>query len=91
MVAVTGSCGKTTVKEMLRLVLGPDVVASPASYNNEIGVPLTLLRMDARSRAAVVEVGTNAPGEIARLAALARPTVSVVTNVEEAHLVVVDS
>ena len=85
-IAVTGSCGKTTVKEMLALVLGPDVVASHASYNNEIGVPLTLLRMDRRSRGAVVEIGTNAPGEIARLAALARPTVSVVTNVEEAHL-----
>jgi UDP-N-acetylmuramoyl-tripeptide--D-alanyl-D-alanine ligase len=85
-VGITGSCGKTTVKEMIRLVLGDDVVASPASYNNEIGVPLTLLQMNARTRACVVEIGTNAPGEIAHLAGIARPTVGVLTNVEEAHL-----
>jgi UDP-N-acetylmuramoyl-tripeptide--D-alanyl-D-alanine ligase len=85
-IGITGSCGKTTTKEMMRLVLGPDVVASPASFNNEIGVPLTLLQMDRRTRAAVVEIGTNAPGEIAHLASIARPTVGVVTNVEEAHL-----
>lgn len=85
-VAVTGSCGKTTTKEMLRLALGEGVVASPASYNNEIGVPLTLFQMDDRTEAAVVEVGTNAPGEIEALASIVRPTVSVVTNVEEAHL-----
>jgi UDP-N-acetylmuramoyl-tripeptide--D-alanyl-D-alanine ligase len=85
-VGVTGSCGKTTVKEMIRLVLGRDVVASPASYNNEVGVPLTLLQMDAQTRACVVEIGTNAPGEIAALTSIARPTVGVVTNVEEVHL-----
>ncbi|MCC7138190.1 MAG: UDP-N-acetylmuramoyl-tripeptide--D-alanyl-D-alanine ligase [Planctomycetes bacterium] len=85
-VGITGSCGKTTTKEMMRLVLGDRVVASPASYNNEIGVPLTLLQMDRRTEAAVVEIGTNAPGEIAYLASIARPTVGVVTNVEEAHL-----
>src|SRR5262245_14076941 len=85
-VGVTGSCGKTTTKEMMRLVLGPRVIASPASFNNEIGVPLTLLQMDKTTAAAVVEIGTNAPGEIAALASIARPTVGVVTNVEEAHL-----
>jgi UDP-N-acetylmuramoyl-tripeptide--D-alanyl-D-alanine ligase len=85
-VGITGSCGKTTVKEMVRLVLGPDVVASPASYNNDIGVPLTLLQMDSRTRAAVVEIGTNGPGEIANLTSIARPTVGILTNVEEAHL-----
>jgi UDP-N-acetylmuramoyl-tripeptide--D-alanyl-D-alanine ligase len=85
-VGVTGSCGKTTVKEMIRRVLGRDVVASPASYNNEVGVPLTLLQMDAQTRACVVELGTNAPGEIAALTSIARPTVGVVTNVEEVHL-----
>jgi UDP-N-acetylmuramoyl-tripeptide--D-alanyl-D-alanine ligase len=85
-VGITGSCGKTTTKEMVRLVLGRDVVASPASFNNEVGVPLTLLQMDRRTRACVVEIGTNAPGEIARLAAIAKPTVGIVTNVEEAHL-----
>lgn len=85
-VGITGSCGKTTVKEMIRLVLGEDVVASPASYNNDIGVPLTLLQMSGTTRAAVVEIGTNAPGEIAALTNIARPTVGVLTNVEEAHL-----
>jgi UDP-N-acetylmuramoyl-tripeptide--D-alanyl-D-alanine ligase len=85
-VGITGSCGKTTVKEMLRLVLGEDVVASPASYNNEFGVPLTLLQMTDRTRACVVEIGTNGPGEIEHLTGIARPTVGIVTNVEEAHL-----
>ncbi len=85
-IGITGSCGKTTVKEMVRLILGEDVVASPASYNNEIGVPLTLLQMNARTRACVVEIGTNAPGEVAYLTSIARPTVGILTNVEEAHL-----
>jgi len=85
-VGVTGSCGKTTVKEMTRLVLGEDVVASHASFNNAIGVPLTLLEMDRSTRACIVEIGTNAPGEIAYLTNIARPTVGVLTNVEEAHL-----
>jgi len=85
-IGITGSCGKTTVKEMTKLVLGDDVVASHASYNNDIGVPLTLLQMNARTRACVVELGTNAPGEIAYLTGIARPTVGVLLNVEEAHL-----
>ena len=85
-IGITGSCGKTTVKEMVKLVLGGDVVASHASFNNDIGVPLTLLRMDRTTRACVVEIGTNAPGEIAHLSAMARPTVGVLTNIEEAHL-----
>jgi UDP-N-acetylmuramoyl-tripeptide--D-alanyl-D-alanine ligase len=85
-IGITGSCGKTTVKEMARRVLGPDVVASRLSYNNAIGVPLTLLRMERSTRACLVEMGTNAPGEIAYLAGVARPTLGVLTNVEEAHL-----
>lgn len=85
-IGITGSCGKTTVKEMLRVVLGEDVVASPASYNNDIGVPLTLLQMDGRTRACVVEIGTNSPGEVEYLTGIARPTVGVLTNVEAAHL-----
>lgn len=85
-IGITGSCGKTTVKEMLRLVLGRDVVASPASYNNDIGVPLTLLQMNEKTRACVVEIGTNAPGEVEYLTGIARPTVGVLTNVEAAHL-----
>ncbi len=85
-IGITGSCGKTTVKEMTHLVLGEDVVASHASYNNAIGVPLTLLRMDRSTRACIVEIGTSAPGEIAYLTNIARPTVGILTNVEEAHL-----
>ncbi len=85
-IGVTGSCGKTTVKEMLRQILGDGVVVSHASFNNDIGVPLTLLRMDRTTRAAVVEIGTNAPGEIAALTSIARPTVGVLTTIEEAHL-----
>ena len=85
-IGVTGSCGKTTVKEMLRQVLGDGVVVSHASFNNDIGVPLTLLRMDRTTRAAVVEIGTSGPGEIAYLTNIARPTVGVLTTIEEAHL-----
>jgi UDP-N-acetylmuramoyl-tripeptide--D-alanyl-D-alanine ligase len=87
-VGVTGSNGKTTTKEMLAAILaleGP-TVKSPASFNNFIGVPLTLFRAAPEHRYAVVEMGANAPGEIARLAAIARPEVGVITNVGEAHL-----
>jgi UDP-N-acetylmuramoyl-tripeptide--D-alanyl-D-alanine ligase len=85
-ICVTGSNGKTTTKEMLRLVLGRRAAASPRSYNNDVGVPLTLLRANRRHDYCVVEVGTNAPGEIAALARIARPDVSVVLNVGESHL-----
>src|SRR5205814_10638314 len=59
-IGITGSCGKTTTKEMMRLALGEGVVASPASYNNDIGVPLTLLQMDRTTAACIGEVGTHA-------------------------------
>ena len=85
-VGVTGSNGKTTTKEMLRLVLGPQAVVSPHSYNNAIGVPLTLLQANRHHRVCVVEMGTNAPGEIADLARIARPDVGVILNVAESHL-----
>jgi UDP-N-acetylmuramoyl-tripeptide--D-alanyl-D-alanine ligase len=87
-VGVTGSNGKTTTKEMIGAVLsrlGP-TVRSERSYNNDLGVPLTILRADASTRFLVLEMGTNHPGEIAHLAALARPHVGVVTSVGEAHL-----
>jgi len=85
-VGVTGSVGKTTTKEMLRLVLGAGTVVSPASFNNDLGVPLTLLRAGRHDRVCVVEIGTSAPGEIAALAEIARPDIGVVLNVAEAHL-----
>lgn len=87
-VGITGSCGKTSTKEILATLLGAarETVASRASFNNHIGVPLTLLEVEEGTEALVVEIGTNHPGEIAPLAALARPQVAVVTNVGRSHL-----
>lgn len=87
-VAVTGSAGKTSTKEMLRAVLGKQgrTHAAERSFNNHWGVPLTLARMPADTDFAIVEIGMNAPGEIAPLARLARPHVAIVTNVAAAHL-----
>jgi UDP-N-acetylmuramoyl-tripeptide--D-alanyl-D-alanine ligase len=87
-VAVTGSVGKTTTKEMLRTILaaqGP-THAAEASYNNHWGVPLTLARLPAGAAYGVIEIGMNHAGEVAPLARLARPHVAVVTAVEKTHL-----
>jgi UDP-N-acetylmuramoyl-tripeptide--D-alanyl-D-alanine ligase len=86
--AVTGSCGKTTVKEMVGQILGPRMRGKtpPASFNNQIGVPLTLLAADTADQFVLCEFGTNHPGEIAHLAGIARPTVAIVTIVAEVHL-----
>ncbi len=87
-VAVTGSVGKTTTKEMLRTVLSSfgKTHAAEASYNNHWGVPLTLARMPADAEYAVIEIGMNAPGEIAPLAKMARPHVALITTVAAVHL-----
>lgn len=87
-VGITGSCGKTSTKEWLGAVLASvmPAVRSPGSFNNQIGVPLTLFAIEPGTRAAVVEIGTNAPGEIAQLTAVARPDVGIVTCVAPAHL-----
>ena len=86
-VGVTGSAGKTSAKEMLRAALaGARVHAAERSFNNHWGVPLTLARMDPGAELAVVEIGMNAPGEIAPLARLARPHVALVTTIAPAHL-----
>jgi UDP-N-acetylmuramoyl-tripeptide--D-alanyl-D-alanine ligase len=88
LVAVTGSNGKTTTREMIAAILatrGP-VLKSEGNLNNEVGVPLTLLRLAPEHTAAVVEMGMSHPGEIARLAAIAEPGVGVVTNAFPAHL-----
>ena len=90
-VAITGSNGKTTTKDMLRSVLEAAygkgaVLATKGNFNNLIGMPLTLLRLRPQHRAAVVEMGMNAPGEIARLTEIARPTVGAITCVGAAHL-----
>ena len=87
-VGVTGSVGKTSTKEMLRVVLGGQgrVHAAEASYNNHWGVPLTLARLPREADFAVIEIGMNHPGEIAPLSRMARPDVVVVTTVAPAHL-----
>ena len=87
-VAVTGSVGKTSTKEMLRVVLGGQgrTHAAEASYNNHWGVPLTLARMPQDAAFAVIEIGMNHPGEIAPLARMARPDVVMITTVAAAHL-----
>ena len=86
-VAVTGSNGKTTTKELIAAALGTRwrVLKSVASYNNQWGLPLTLLKLTADHDAVVVEVGTNHPGEIAYLTGIAAPTVGVVTVVNAVH------
>jgi UDP-N-acetylmuramoyl-tripeptide--D-alanyl-D-alanine ligase len=87
-VALTGSNGKTTTKDLLAAVLSTRLitVANQASFNNEVGLPLTLTRIDQGTQAVVVEMGARGPGHIAALARLARPTVGVVLNVGESHL-----
>lgn len=87
-IAVTGSAGKTTTKELLRAVLGASgkVHASPASFNNHWGVPLTLARLPTDCRFAVFEIGMNHAGEITPLVAMVRPHVAIVTTVAAAHL-----
>jgi len=87
-VAVAGSNGKTTTKEILAAVLRRRfrVHASPASYNNDVGVPLTLLGIEAGHEAAIVEVGTNHPGELAPLLRMVRPLVGILTGVGREHL-----
>jgi UDP-N-acetylmuramoyl-tripeptide--D-alanyl-D-alanine ligase len=87
-VAVTGSNGKTTTKEMLRAILGErgPCLVTEGNLNNHIGVPLTLLRLRAEHRYAVIEMGASHRGEIAHLTSLARPDVGLVTNAGAAHL-----
>lgn len=87
-VAVTGSNGKTTVKEMITAILAEhgSVVATEGNLNNELGVPLTLTRISNDRDYAVIEMGTNHPGEIAYLVDLVKPDVAVITNVGAAHL-----
>lgn len=88
-IAVTGSNGKTTVTQMVASILrahaGEAALATQGNFNNAIGVPLTLFRMTAQHRIAVVELGMNHPGEIADLACIAQPTVALVNNAQREH------
>ncbi len=87
-VGITGSTGKTCTKDLTAAVLGArlSVVASRASFNNEVGLPLTVLAADDRTEALVCEMGSRGIGHIASLCAVARPGVGIVTNVGLAHL-----
>ena len=87
-VAITGSVGKTTTKELISAALGlhGPVHKTRANFNNEIGVPKTLLEITREHRYAVVEMGMRGPGEIALLAQIAQPNVGVITNVGTAHI-----
>ena len=88
MIAVTGSVGKTTTRQMIHTVLGSRLsgTASPRNYNNHIGVPLSLMAVEPEHDYAVLELGASSPGEIAGLAELTKPNVGVVTHVGDAHL-----
>jgi UDP-N-acetylmuramoyl-tripeptide--D-alanyl-D-alanine ligase len=88
LIALTGSSGKTSVKEMIAAILARcgATLATKGNLNNHIGVPLTLLSLDAAHRYAVIEMGASGPGEIAYLAAMARPDVALVNNVMPAHV-----
>ncbi|MDH3281006.1 MAG: UDP-N-acetylmuramoyl-tripeptide--D-alanyl-D-alanine ligase [Gammaproteobacteria bacterium] len=84
--AVTGSNGKTTVKEMLGSILGPSALINAGNLNNEIGLPLTLCRIRAGHAFVVVEMGMNHLGEIERMSRMARPDIAIITNAAAAHL-----
>ena len=87
-VAVTGSSGKTTTKEMIATVAGlsENVLKSKGNYNNLVGLPLSLLELNPEHEMAVIEMGSNRRGEIERLAAIAEPDIGVITNIGPAHL-----
>lgn len=87
-VAITGSSGKTTAKELVAAILGVSrsVCVTEGNLNNEIGVPLTLMRLEPRHDALVIELGANHIGDIDYLAGLAQPTVGIITNAAAAHL-----
>lgn len=87
-VAITGSCGKTTVKEMVYGLLSTRfrVLKNEGNFNNAIGLPLTIFRLNPGHEMAVLEMGTNSPGEIAYLGRITRPEIAVITNINPVHL-----
>jgi len=87
-VAMTGSCGKTTVKEMIAAILSREynVLKTQGNFNNLIGLPLSLLPVEFHHDFAVMEMGMNQPGEIARLTEIADPDIACITNIQDAHL-----
>jgi UDP-N-acetylmuramoyl-tripeptide--D-alanyl-D-alanine ligase len=87
-IGITGSTGKTTTKDMLNCVLAYKmrVISTDKNYNNEIGVPLTILRADEKTQAMVVEMAMRGPGQIRELADIAQPDIGIVTNIGQAHI-----
>lgn len=87
-VGVTGSVGKTTTKEMVAAVLGQhcETLKTEGNLNNEVGMPLTVLRIEKSTRAAVLEMGMNHFGELSRMTAAARPDIAVITNIGTSHI-----
>jgi len=87
-IAITGSNGKTTTREMIHHILSQEMSCkrSPRNYNTDVGLPLTLFQAEASDRVMVVEMGANAPGEIQRLASIGEPDVGVITNIGRSHL-----
>ncbi|MFZ1986433.1 MAG: UDP-N-acetylmuramoyl-tripeptide--D-alanyl-D-alanine ligase, partial [Desulfatitalea sp.] len=87
-VAITGSNGKTTTRQMTTLVMARrfNTLSTEGNFNNEIGLPLTLFRLTEAHQAAVLELGMNHPGEMTRLGAICRPTIALITMVGPAHL-----
>lgn len=87
-IAITGSNGKTSTKEMTKAIVSRrfDTLSTTGNLNNEIGLPLTLLRLSPSHKWAVVELGMNHPGEIAKLAEICKPDIGLITNIGRAHL-----
>ena len=87
-IAITGSNGKTTTKEMLNSIFGRrfNVLCNPETQNNHIGVPLSILKLRQRHNFAVIEIGANHPGEIDKLSWVVKPTVGIITNIGPAHI-----
>jgi UDP-N-acetylmuramoyl-tripeptide--D-alanyl-D-alanine ligase len=87
-IGVTGSVGKTTTKDMIASILSQEkpILKNEENFNNEIGVPLTLLKLSKKHKAAVIEMAMQGLGEIALLAKIVRPKIAVITNIGEAHL-----
>jgi UDP-N-acetylmuramoyl-tripeptide--D-alanyl-D-alanine ligase len=87
-IAVTGSCGKTTVKEMIAAVLKPEfnIIYNQASFNNHIGVPLTIFRLKKNTQILISEIGMNNLGEIDYLSKIIKPDIGIITNVNAVHL-----
>jgi UDP-N-acetylmuramoyl-tripeptide--D-alanyl-D-alanine ligase len=92
-VGITGSMGKTSTKDILAALCAPSArtIAAEASFNNEIGVPLTLCRLERDTEVCILELAMRGPGQIAALAADARPNVGVITNIGPVHLELMES